>query len=1798
MADFKKDAQKAAFEAAYKAALSGKPLSQGTVNKIYSEELEKGAQAETPAANSPVPDGRILLANSSPTNPLVNTSKQPADNRTTQQKYDDAKKAYEAYTSTAEYERDRRNAQKKQLDFVGKAKELRATMDYYQQQLDAEANQRVTDANLKELEGWSEEDRRNLEEYIEKRSEANRSALSHASGAFYGSYLKNPVVDKYGIETVERMRETLEWQQNEKLAQEVAATAAKHANERPWLGGAAASTASVPANLVGAVSSPIGYLSEMLSRTGQYSTLDPNNASNIPSVYAETVRSEVAENIRGDEESTNWLRKLAALGYQGGMNAADSAARTLASGGIAGVSAAIAASGAFSNGLRQYSQQGASPEQAAAMALTSAGLEYITEKITTENVLKMFKSGNKTGAAREIIKQVFFVEPTSEEVNLFAGVAAEAAILGEKSSTKQQIGEAIANGMSYQEAQMQVWKGLWQEAIQTYFVSMFSGLISSTGANVLGKVVNGGQQMVDATAAELAQNAPVQQKQPLTEGQQHMENGVASTLDDILSTNNISNNVADKILSNPAAVEELKNLTGMELGNTKAENRKAVKAALNQLMNQQTSAKTEVAAEVETAPELEVAPSPEQAQEIAPAQTHTAEEAVLQDIVNVKGTGAAEQETQTEATGDHAVGAMESQFKHEVKDSKVYENTYKNATNEEIRKVGEQAKVEDPNIGKYDAITEAESLRGAELRTETAEGRAAEYDYLMQKDGWSGEDNDTATILLKNFRQEENTEAFINLAKKQRAQGTQAGQMIQSFAKYSREDATVAVQDAIEDIENLTEKDVANRFLKNESDFDTWKKEVSKDMLGIANDIENVKAGDKAGMLDVVRQLANYRRTTAWAGASNELTRRTEKGLSKMDFATLKTVAKTQLSMIPSDFRKRSTGEIVNALRYQNMLFSVTTMLKNHSGNISNGIMDSVSDSSVGQFADFVISKFTGKRTVGSDVKYAPEYIKAARDAADVAAAFVSLDIPMDDGAKYVKGNTRTWSPNSNLFGRMLSAYEKHLRYSLEVSDKFYEGGAEHTVKKSLERLGEKSGLTKKQIDSLAESAALRRTFKDPGFSIGKDGKPQKGRSFARASVGMQKALNNIGTGDFGAGDVLMPFAAVSAEVKQVGMDYTGAGLVSGLKEMISIAKDAKAGKTIDPYRQRSAATTFGRGVTGVVLTAAFAAIAAAGAIKVHSSRKQEEKIMEQTQGLSGAQWNLNAALRYVEAVMNGKTFEEAKAYASWQDGDVLTSIDFLEPFNTQMHIGYLLSQDTDILTAIARGNFEALLEMPMMQTLSDAADLLQAFTEVSEGDLSGVWDATGQLVGTIAGSAVPNWMRQTAKVIDPNYRDTYDTDPIQKAIKEVIAGVPFASKQLPEKYDTLGKEQKRYENGETLKAAIETMVTPWDTKKYDTNAVYQEIERLNAIDGINVTPPRMARKLTYTDKNGVKHENYNLTAEEYETFQRVEGQTAERIIYDFTKNADYAKLTDAQKDKAFDFVYAYAKEQGRVDAIADYKGYSDAWMQNISGKEARAIINKVVSADIKGAMDAMSNAWSNDFDDAESRDALETAYEVYSNLGQGARKTVKEDATGRTAAFLEAKNNRVSTETFVDLYKTYWELDKSSKKATEKANEWAYTLERAQESGKLTEKQKGVMKEALGFSQYIPAEAAKFDELTGSELSAKSAQAVVDAITGLEPEAGHKEVRDIQKLDAIIQMTLSDMEKESAMRVYMTDKQEEKLDEVLGMGFDVDDYPELYRIADAYTSGTGKKARTIKYLQKEYGIEYAAAKKLYEVFK
>ena len=162
------------------------------------------------------------------------------------------------------------------------------------------------------------------------------------------------------------------------------------------------------------------------------------------------------------------------------------------------------------------------------------------------------------------------------------------------------------------------------------------------------------------------------------------------------------------------------------------------------------------------------------------------------------------------------------------------------------------------------------------------------------------------------------------------------------------------------------------------------------------------------------------------------------------------------------DYRKRTKTEIAISARKQAMLTSLQTFARNITGNSAGGLGDALSDSTSGQMADILLSKFTGKRTTGNDLTRAKAYIKGAKDATRFASLCVELNIPIEtsvdasfeaatgDGGKgkYV-GRTFT-AASGNPVMRAMYAYQKYMSYALEVSDKIFEGGTNAAVAEAM----------------------------------------------------------------------------------------------------------------------------------------------------------------------------------------------------------------------------------------------------------------------------------------------------------------------------------------------------------------------------------------------------------------------------------------------------------------------------------------------------------------------------------------------------------------------------------------------------------------------------------------------------------------------------------------------------------------------------------------------------------------------------
>lgn len=1108
---------------------------------------------------------------------------------------------------------------------------------------------------------------------------------------------------------------------------------------------------------------------------------------------------------------------------------------------------------------------------------------------------------------------------------------------------------------------------------------------------------------------------------------------------------------------------------------------------------------------------------------------------------------------------------MQNEPSGDLEVSRTVSNTGLHSKDADIRQGYKQMVKGTPDAGIYDVKHNADTTATAKERTSTPEKVQAEYDYLMGKDAWTAEDLLTAKYVTKNLVHSEIDGAqnqITEMNMKIREIGTNAGQVTQAFAisgtMADLQDSMTAAQRARNAILDMKREDSTFRQKEGGETYKQWQKDIAKNIDRIAIAVELVDDGDSAGMRDIIRQIARERNTTAWFGTSQNLTGTAERILGKMDFDDLKTVANAQIAAMSDDFRARTKTEIAMGIRKQNMLASLKTFARNITGNSFGGLMDSASDSTGGRMMDAVLSKFTGRKTVGNDFKNVKTYAKGAADAASFASLCVELNIPIETGAgaslstamgdggsgKYMG---RTFRSTGNVAMRAMYAFQKYMSYNLEVTDKIFEGGTNAAISESLNNL-KNANLTEEQIAQLSEFTANRRTFKDATWKDS-DGKT-RGSDLSRAAAGFKRGAGDIfGKPGEVAVDAVIPFASVPMNVTQTGIDYS-TGVVKSVGEAISLIKDAKAGKEIDVARQRQVASDFGRGLSGVGMIAMFTAAAATGVVKVNEPKDKDEKALLQAEGRSGAQINWSALKRGLD----GESSE-------WQDGDIITSLDFLEPFNTQLYLGYELSKEDSVADmlkaypfATVKSVFNSLMDSPMMTGLSGGVDLISGVVEAD--DASGIMDELAGYAGDTAGSFIPQFVRQTAQLTDGYYRDTRGETSAEYAINNIIAGLPFLSQTLPKKYSGLGEAQERG-------GFFNTFVDPTKTQTYRKNDVTNYLEELSgSLDGdTSFIPDRQAPMSIH-----VNGETVNLDGEARETYQKTYGELVSSYYTGLMGSEAFRNLSDEQKANALNRAKTYATEHARA-AVSDYT--------TDSPKDAKTVENSIMQ-------DLVRSEFSKAFDTMEP-DALGQAYSIYESLGNAQKQEFKNGTGGRIGYYITARENGVSGEAFASLYGVYKNLDDNSGMAgKDKAQEWARTLGNAYESGQITKAAHDALKDKMVFRQTFSIETEKFDAMTESGLSSDVADRIIKGLADLQgtgnvdKDTGEATVTNRDKWGYIAALDgLSDKEKDRVMLLYMPDydpeaekpnKTELKYAYLRGRGYSAEQFTQTYGVTKEFT--------------------------------
>lgn len=859
-------------------------------------------------------------------------------------------------------------------------------------------------------------------------------------------------------------------------------------------------------------------------------------------------------------------------------------------------------------------------------------------------------------------------------------------------------------------------------------------------------------------------------------------------------------------------------------------------------------------------------------------------------------------ESSTGGFGPNTVGSAENPFKSAPKISKVETNTFENGgIYNEVNKQMAGVKPEDLA---YDPVSERQSMSHALDRlVNDFEGEKAD---LPNKEAWSGEDLDTAMGILYQARQQGKKTGdyseFNQWRKLIQEKGTNAGQMIQAFAKYTRTPEGI-LMDAAETLER-TGLDEARRNA------------ILGDVETQVGALERIGEGDLDGLIELIERNSEIRGTTGLfsrktASQMDWALREVAKSYSDAE-AFLRDVAVSQLRSIAADYLPVSPLEAVKNFRVMGMLSKASTVMRNL---VSNNVFDPLETLSndIGVPLDIALSKLTGQRTTAVDKSW---FSKAKRQGSLEGLLKSYIQVGLDASTENARGRYegtagRTFKMTGNLFERLLSTWAKYEGYALNTTDEFQKGGIRAEAQRGIDELKSAGKLDAKALPTWADETALQRTFQNDG-------------RVARVMTGLRAAGNHVGLkdsrgGSFGAGDLALPFARVPGNLVSQAANYSPMGLVNGLKDVVRTVYQAKKGQ-LSPEMQAQAVRNVGRGFTGSVALAGFGALALAGLINVAGADDKDKEALERAQGKNGTQWNLSATMRW----LNGKGTE-------WRDGDTLVSIGFLEPLNAIMAAGALMADAYredgalslgEVVGSSASATIQAVLDLPAMSSISS---LIDSYT-YAEGDTTAekAADAAISYAGSQASSfLLPNFVKGIATGLDDTVRSQYSSGTtLGTARDSIVAGLPMFRKDLPASVDGFGRE--RTNTGNTALNLLNANLLPGQLRTYRQNAVEKELERISGSTGAtNIYPGKNA---PYT----VRYDNqsYSLTPKERDAYQRSRGQATLRLMESLVGARSYQRASDQEKAEMLADAVSFGEDVAKREMLTargvEYK--SSAW--------------------------------------------------------------------------------------------------------------------------------------------------------------------------------------------------------------------------------------------------------------------------------
>jgi hypothetical protein len=534
------------------------------------------------------------------------------------------------------------------------------------------------------------------------------------------------------------------------------------------------------------------------------------------------------------------------------------------------------------------------------------------------------------------------------------------------------------------------------------------------------------------------------------------------------------------------------------------------------------------------------------------------------------------------------------------------------------------------------------------------------------------------------------------------------------------------------------------------------------------------------------------------------------------------------------------------------ILSSPKTHLANAIGNMSMQALEVAKDIPA-TLADMGIAAITGQRTKAfSLVEIAKSSFRGAKqgviEARDILAGrSVSSDIA--DIAKSVRYDTKLLNLYNQIVLRPLSAADR-LFYNMSLSRSLNEQA--RVIAKAEKRVGEAfntrvAELTKTptpdmEIQAIYDSALA--TFQD-------------NNKLSQAALDLRRKLGL-------PGKMLFLFAKTPANIAARVLDYSPIGFT----ELRHLAKALIKGESMDAVMQRRVVEAVGRASVGTGAAYLGAYAHKNGLVTGFFPDDTRERNAWANQGKT------EGAVRLPESIRN----------ITGQQ-DLWRQINKISPLGNLIQIGAAIQQIKDSkqeesnfagipygkAVAMATAPLRSVVELPMVSNLNDLIDVAKKIGKEDIGEA--VTDvASRQIFGFVPFSGA---LRSLTQSIDPNIRETRSAEGTTTIGNKLLAQVPFASKNLPQRVDALGRPLMREQgpigaffdftnpranmtSDDPVRQELErtgAVIAPIRTRQGESTADYAERqkavgERLNAALGrIIASPSYQKRGSANTDK-------------------------------------------------------------------------------------------------------------------------------------------------------------------------------------------------------------------------------------------------------------------------------------------------------------------------------------------------------------